>query len=212
MSLSRHINGLKKLQYGLISQITIMVPHNANESIDYTRYIDKLPQDINGVPLVVRRRHNVGLSYGSFSDCYNEFRDKTPFYMFMEDDYEFRIDHFDKALMDIMGNEEHRVGYVCGRAYTIPGVYPWHAGMSCGLIRSRALLDVWNHNGRLPHADNCDYNDNQMKGQVGLSQAMIMWGWGVIDVGSRYHVGFRHVDDSLALYGSGKEAILWPTT
>ncbi len=207
--LEKHLESLANLRHTQISQITVMIPHNDYESSSYTRVVENMPLTLNGVPIHARRRLNRGMSYGSFSDAYRDWRDTTPYYMFMEDDYVFTTDDFDIKMIELIGTEEDRVGYVCGMAYALPGIYPWHAGMSCGLLRSRALLDVWNHNGMLPHdPSSSNYITNQDMGQVGFSQAMMRWNWSVIDVSSKYHIDFREQNWAIVKHGNPGHPII----
>lgn len=132
-----HLDNLKRLSHS-IDQITVVSPINPTEPPEYNKRLSKLQK-----PIVVLRRPNIGLSYGSWSYAFDMFGEKFDYYFFMEDDYHYVIDDFDKIM--IRHYEEAQCEYLC---WMVRGS---HAGISCGLANSSALSRVKKKHGFLPY-------------------------------------------------------------
>lgn len=183
-----------------LSQITLVVPENPNEPPAYRQYLlAELPKKIGTAEVVLIERPNIGMSYGSFSDCYARYRTSFDYYFFMEDDY-FMCQHdFDKIHVDLM-EEDRMCGYLCGMAWAPPD-HEYHAGISNGILRSEALEKVFLALGHLPHSrDSLLYGPNEQTGQVGQSREIINAGYTLRDWAGHYRVGFKANHTKIIMY------------
>jgi len=190
--LKQHIKSLRLLRHRL-DQITIMVPKNEQEPPEFREFLETIPRTLQGASVVVMERPNVGLSYGSLSDCYARYRTEFDYYFFMEDDYVFTQHDFDQIHLDVM-EADKSCGYLCGLAWTF-SEFPLHAGIVNGAMRASALEAVFAEHRRIPYADRPDYRAAERVGQVGQSQAIIAQGYTLRDWAGRYRVAFRESAD-----------------
>lgn len=195
-----HLESLRVLRHNL-SQITLVVPQNKKEPPAFTEFVSIVEKagKINGTPLVVYRRKNIGLSYGSWSDVFGHYRSTFSHYIFTEDDYKFSQDNFDSILKSYM---TEKTAYVAGLVRPMYN-FPLHAAVAIGLCKSEALENVWVKYGCLPHASDSNYHSAEQIGQIGMSQAMIRQGWKLRDVTDKYSVHFRHVNNVIEKFGRG---------
>lgn len=175
--LALHIKNLRMIKHNL-DQITIVSPLNPKEGRQYKSWLETFEK-----PIVVLRRHNVGLSYGSWSHAFDVYGHKFDYYFFIEDDYHYTLHHFDKVMIDMY--EEKECGFLC-----------WlyergHAAVSCGLASAKSLQKVKNLHGNLPHATDTNvYWDNG--GQVRFSKAFENANMTVDHTADRFKVPFRN--------------------
>ncbi len=195
--LREHIQSLQDLRHGL-DQITIMVPYNPTEPSAFRQFLNTIPSMIQDAKVVIMERPNVGMSYGSLSDCYARYRLKFDFYMMMEDDYVFTQGCFDWVHVEALQHDLN-CGYVCGRVSDSPP--PTHAAVANGMFRGRALEAVFfAAGGWLPHAKAADYQSNEKHGQMGQSQAIITVGYTLRDWTGRYRIEFREENTSITTF------------
>lgn len=186
--LRTHIESLSALNHSL-DRVTIVVPHDPEEPTAFRSYLQSIPSKIGSAEVLVFERPNIGLSYGSLSDVYGECRTSFDYYMFIEDDYTFNQHWFDRLHAEVM-EEDVQCGYLCGLAWAVRHM-PLHAGVPHGMMRAAAMEKVFSHLGKLPHAPDCTYRNNEREGQIGQSRALIEEGYGLRDWSGRYRVGYR---------------------
>ncbi len=199
--LRKHIAALEDYKHSL-TQITVVLPYNPNEPPAYREYLDQLPETIQGAKVVIFERLNVGLSYGSFSDCYAAYRTEFDYYFFMEDDYIFTQNHFDEINLQVM-IENPQCGYLCGMAwvgYCTLGILPYHAGIANGLLRAEALEKVFNIYNFIPHANDTKYIPCEVGGQVAQSRAIIDAGYTLMDWAGKYKVGYQKKANTIVYF------------
>lgn len=186
--LRHHLQSMHDLAHFGLTRITVVVPYDPSEPKNYTEYINSLPKTWAGVPLVVFRRENVGLSYGSLSDAYGRSRDDGfKAYFFMEDDYQLMLDRSEEPYYATLTG---KVGYVAGVAGA------GHGRVANGLLSAEALRAVWDKYGKLPHfwedaSKHCwpeNYGLNEIHGQCQLGFALSDTGWEIADVLQSYSV------------------------
>jgi hypothetical protein len=142
--LKKQIRQLTELKHSL-DHIVFISPYNLNEPVAYTEYWTSLPKEINGIPLEKFERKNIGHSYGGLLDIYLKYRDKFDYYIFIEDDYTFVLDNFDKLLVDEL--ERQQCDYLCeyivdfDKATQKP--IKRHATIATGIISSSAFKKAW---------------------------------------------------------------------
>lgn len=208
--LRRHLDALQSVAHEL-SQITVVVPKNESEPLVYRQALEAMPAKIRGAPVVLMERPNIGMSYGSLSDCYARYRTEFDFYFFMEDDYVFVQQNFDQIHLQVMA-EHPDCGYLCGMAWeTNPPMaprFPLHAGVANGLMRASALEAVFAKEGHLPHAADGGYRSNEHRGQIGQSQAILAAGFKLRDWAGRFRVRFREADFSVREFHEDQEAVM----
>ena len=145
--LRTHLAVLAALRHNL-AQVTVVIPDNPNQPTGVDAFIDSLHGSrLCGTPVVVLRRENVGLSYGSFAFAYETFGGAFDYYLFVEDDYLFVRDDFDQTLIDLF-REIPECGYLCGLTQEQNGK-PF-AGISNGLTSKEILAHVRERHGKIP--------------------------------------------------------------
>lgn len=178
-ALRKQLAALDGLKHDL-AQVTIVVPFNPAEPPEYTAYLEALPESRTPV-VVLRRPENVGVSYGCWSHAYEAGRGAFDAYLFMEDDYYFVQDHFDRILADML--EGH--GFVCGFVSRAHG-REW-PGNANGLASAAALEAIRTKFGRLPYdAAARDGGYTQESGQVRWGLAFQECGYKIRDITTRY--------------------------
>lgn len=212
--LKQQFKSLETLQNSL-SQITLAVPDNPDEPKVFTEYIKNLPEKINKTKIVVLRRPNVGMSFGSLSDVYDKYKEEFDYYFFLEDDYEFALDNFDSVMVNFMESRPD-CGYLCGKVNE--GVQRPHiwALQAIGCFRSKALSQLQKINGDTlwPFPNKTvakDYVSIENYGQIGLSDGILAAGYNVLDLGPKYKVGCRIKERTVIWYHkNGKEILNRP--
>lgn len=187
-----HFSRLDKLRSS-VDQITVVVPENPREPVDYRRFVTDLGKRRN---VRVIRRENLGLSYGSFNRAFEADRREFGWWIFMEDDYVPCVDDFDRKLVEchrqvFPGQDD---GFLCQfvRAYrnfrgeVIP--VQKHAGVTNGIATSSALDAVHQKFGCLPHNTirNQRHPYYAQGGQIEFSAAFVDAGLDVRDVRGYY--------------------------
>jgi hypothetical protein len=182
----KQIEQLQKLQHS-ITQVTLCVSSDAESNTKLDSYLEELEAEgFAGLPIKIIRRHNIGLSYGAYSDVYEIYRDQFDYYIFMEDDYYFAEHDFDTTLVK-MFEKGSKCGYVCGFVSKAKGK-KW-MGNSNGLTSSKVLEQVRNKYGKLPYDSSCVGNTyTEESGQVTFSDAFIGAGFRLRDITSKYEI------------------------
>jgi hypothetical protein len=180
--IERHIEMLKRRKHDL-SQIMLMVSHNPEEPEYYRRFLNELPTKIQSARVGVWDRPNEGISYGSFANAYEICRDSFDYYIFVEDDYCFPLDNFDRKLVELYESKKP-AGYMSGLFRNN------HSSLPHGIAHSSVLEGVYKHCGGLPYTSpqtellgDKGYGDyNQLAFSMGFSFA----GFPLYDVLSDY--------------------------
>lgn len=184
------MTALNKYKHNL-GQVTFIHPDWHNGYPEYEELLQELDGSTldNGTPIVVRRRPNVDISYGGFSDVYGDYRTKFDYYLFMEDDYLPCLDNFDSILVDIL--KEKQCHYLC----TLVSNTTWenngipHAGMTAGICASAALEVIWQKYESLLLPDRVAQNFH-WNGQLLLSYPFHYCGLKIDDFSDRYSAPF----------------------
>lgn len=121
-----------------LAQITLVVPPYSEEPLNFTQYLNNLPESIGKTKLeIYRRPTNSGWSYGSWDAAVQKYQG-FDHYIFLEDDYAFIKDDFDTTLIELWNSlESQDIEYMCN-FYHLP-----HAIVTNG-ITSGAKLEVRN--------------------------------------------------------------------
>jgi len=96
-----------------LSQITFVINHNPDEDVNYKRFVKNLPKKVNGVPLVVLRRENVGMMFGVWLHICETYGEEFDCHFVTEDDYVPTFDNFDQIFLSQMSE---KCGFVCPKA------------------------------------------------------------------------------------------------
>jgi len=186
--LHHHLKALEAYEHEL-SQITVVAPRNPHETSRVAEMLENLDgARIQHASVTLLRRENTGLSYGSFSYAYERFRGAFEYYIFVEDDYVFVRNHFDRILIDMFA-QRPGCGFLCQL------VRPYHglpiAAISNGITRRDILAKVWERFGELPHVAHSGhrYDDNQ---QVGFGRAFEDVGYALEDFSDVFRSPFFH--------------------
>ena len=149
----KHVYSLNNFKHNL-SQITCVV---AKDPEDFTDYSKSFPSSVTigalVTPLRVLQRHNEGLSFGSWKHAVQMYKDSFDYYIFIEDDYIFVQDHFDRILVNGLKSSPYCDFFVVykGKGQCI----------SMGVIASNSLK-------KLNWLDNCP-----LKGKTDLNE--VQW-------------------------------------
>ncbi len=203
--LKKQVEQLSKLKHNL-TQITFVIPEYKAEPLSFSDYVKVLPTHIGTAEVVVYRRPNVGMSYGSFSDVYNHYGDEFDYYFFLEDDYFFVENNFDKTFIEEMESRKD-CGYLCMHMGNGGGVYKMHAAVPMGCISSKALSIVRSRHGYLPHStSSTDYTSNEA-GQVEFGY--VFWEAGLLqDFKNKYRVPISFVGRLVTIYEENNKEII----
>ena len=146
--------------------------------------------------VVVLRRANVGMSYGSWSDAFATRLDLDRlagkplerWYLF-EDDWVPCIDHWDDSLVEI--HDGYPAACFTGSVVRRDKRFPDHIGIGWGVANRSALETVWKAFGRLPHSPRGDYASCEVLGNVALYVELCRaTGLALRDVESRYRSAY----------------------
>jgi len=199
-AVQKNIECLSRLRQKL-SQITIVAPTDPDGTVppDYDDYLWWLREmgGVDGVPVKVIKRPNVGLSYESWRTAYLD--DPTfDHYIFIEDDWCPVMDDFDSVLIDLLADRDV---YLCG--------YMWinlrrggckNAAHSNGIVLGRVM-------GRVARM-------GPFKNQNHFSDCLIEAGIDIVDWQETHRSPFFHDRPSLpsmAFYApSQKEHLIVP--
>ena len=135
------------------------------EDISYlNRIVKYTPKEIKGTPIELRFRENKGMSYGAWSDIFQEYRDTFNYYIFAEDDAFVNQHDWDTYLVNKF-NSYKNCGYLCGVVYEGGEDYPKHAANAFGISSYEALNKVFEKYGRLL-GEMDDYSQRHIGGEV----------------------------------------------
>lgn len=193
---NKHIERLRNLKFKDITEFIFVI--NRSDSPLFA-----FPFAIDGKPVSLIYRDNIGLSYGALDHAVRHIT-SNDYVFFIEDDYVPAIDNFDEVFVAKM-LEDKKNGYVCS-------LYQWdHAAIANGLLKVRVLQTIQFQDGRLPYADNSDYLMNELVGQIGLSGAIASVGYKTVDLAGVYRVPFRDIHNVMQVYGNPNgETIIEP--
>lgn len=207
--LEKQVEQLSSLKHNL-SQITFVVPNYEQQPKEYTDFLNSLPSKIRETPVVVEHRPNVGMSYGGFNHCYVKWRQEFEYYFFLEDDYFFVKDDFDKIFIEEI-EQYPNCGYLCMNKGNGGGVYKMHAAVPMGILRSAACEVVFSKYGELPHSKNpTDYTANEA-GQVAFGHSFLECGFELRDWEHRFRCWLSMLGRVCCIYQHNKEDIIVPT-
>ncbi len=175
--LRTHLEVLARLEHNL-AQVTVVIPDNPNQQEGVDAFIDSLHGSrLGGAQVVVLRRENVGLSYGSFALAYQTFLGVFDYYLFVEDDYVFVRDSFDHTLVNLFRRIPN-CGYLCGLTQEHNGK-PF-AGISNGLTSKEILGHVYEHHGKIPFGPNAQEEYSSVS-QIVFTTAISDLGYRIAD-------------------------------
>lgn len=186
----KQIEYLQKYRNSL-NKVYFTVNSRGNEDYDIIQELKSiLPTKIWNADVELLVRHNVGLSYGAFSDVFRINRLNYDYYFFTEDDYLFVQNDFDKILIS-MFEKYDRAGYVSALIRDSSEIFPKHAGIQMGVTSSAVLEKLFVKCGNtLPHNDRhihgLDYRADEWAGNVGQTNEIYKMGYELYDVRESY--------------------------
>jgi len=146
------IHQLRTLAHNL-DQVTIAVPNNPKEPKEFTEFLDSLPPKIKNTQIEIFRRPNGGHSYGSLNSVYEKYTDEFEYYILLEDDYAFVLNHFEKIMIELI---EEQNGDLLAQSI-VPGPHNIiHAPLGNFICKTSALKLIWDRFGQLPHGPTPD--------------------------------------------------------
>lgn len=164
-TLAKYTNSLR--------QITFVVPEYSL-SKEFTEAVDSLPTEINGTKVVVYHRPNVGMSYGGFSEVYAKYTSEFDYYFFLEDDYLFVKDNWDKEFIDEL--ESRSCAYLCIQKGDGGGVYKMHGAIPMGVLKQEYMQKVVDEFGCLPCSKTVTDYTVVESSQVAFGNAFVKYG------------------------------------
>lgn len=183
--LRTHLDQLSKLQNN-VDHVVISVNNYMSEPQEFSDIINVAENQ----GIEIYRRTNIGVSYGAWSELIDIYHNDFDYFFFMEDDYLYVKDNFDKIMID-MFNEHDDTAFLCGLIGTGHGGGDRvHAGSSNG-VTSREILKECLKYGKFPFSNmQHDYHNNSF-GQVKWSQHFLNAG-AIRDITHKYAVPFAY--------------------
>ncbi len=167
---------LLRLKHSL-DQITIVIPHNPEETPEFRRQRDAIPTKIKDTPVVVIDTENTLSSYGPYNLVFEKYRSKFDYYMLCEDDYVPVQDEFDQILIKLI-EKKPGVGYLCSRV-GIQSDNTKIASVSNGIVASWAFDKIREKFGVIPHAGQSDFSNAFLEADIPMA-----------DYGGKYRAPF----------------------
>lgn len=192
----KYLGGLKHS----LDKIIFVVPKNKKEPSEFTKIVDSIDGIALGSSFVeVIRRPNIGFSYGSYLFAINKFKDLFDYYLFIEDDYVFEVDNFDKIMLSLLDDEHGAAVGVIGK-----GNYQFeHLMVSNGIVSWDVLSKSDRHLWRKCFVPQTPGHRIQLR-----FSKMIMGATKCRDVGPCYSVLFRARNGAVALFHPGGELLM----
>ena len=122
---------------------------------------------IPGGKVIVLKRKNVGMSYGSYNDAFIKFKNNYDYFLFTEDDWLIYEKGYLKTGLDILKKKKN-IGMVAYQSKTKIGKHHWKdlsinefqaftCHSTCGLASTKVLNKILSKFGRLPYFNGNDY-------------------------------------------------------
>ena len=198
--LEKHFSQLEKVKHSL-GLVILAIPNNPKEPKVFTKYIENLPPTIGGAELKIIRRENIGQSYGSYSNAFDQYPD-SDFYIFMEDDYAPIIDYFDDILIQ-MFKASPSCGYLCSYAHNRPPEGA-HAAISNGISSREVLGEIKKILGALPYGGQATKSSGYSADpQLGFSKGFMEAHKRIYDYLSHYNSPFNDAG-TFKMYGENR--------
>ncbi len=207
--LEKHIELLSKLDHDL-TKIIFNINLDDGDYENINKALKIIPKKIKNSEVEVRIRKNIGMSYGAWSDCFLENKDKYDYFIFNEDDYFFVIDFFDKILVNKF-NDKEDTGYLCGIVLENNSIgQPLHAAHSTGISSNKVLSKVIEKYGELPHEKSNDYSRVEINSQVKQTNIMIDMGFKLYDLSDEFKINFDYTGEIKEFFSQNNKIILEP--
>jgi hypothetical protein len=213
-----------------LSQITFVINHNPEEDDNYKRFVDNLPKEINGTPLVVLRRANVGMMFGVWFHVSQIYGETFDYYLVTEDDYVPTLNDFDDVFLsrmddyDLLFSKIRKIPKDFWETYY--GNWPTYLSIPegqfvvpvcvIGLISSKCLVSLFNKHGELLSAET-DY-PNVDKGLIFFAlnsegyRIGELSGYGVKILTHRRSTHHNHQSDKWFCHVIGNGPMIFSTT
>jgi hypothetical protein len=197
--LKLQVESLSRLSYGL-GQVTLV---STGGHPVYCNYLDTLRDKY-----AIIDRPNIGMSYGSFNAAWQADR-SYDYYIFIEDDFVFVKDNFDKDMVEIF-RQLPDCGYLCQLAWGMrvphPAVFNGIASQEC-----LARLDVLPGAQEISSDPTLYYGKVESHGQKGWGDRVASIGLRVYDMGSKFRAPFVEADGSyICWHPNAPEYLLAP--
>ena len=136
--LARHIYNFSKVKKSVSkSSIVVAIDKSVKCAGEFESFCAAFA-DVGDIGCVLTHTNDDGWSYGSFVRSWNYYKDSgSKYYIFIEDDYSFVTDDFDKILVSAIESCDDDVGYLA--AAIDKTRWPEHASCSVGIIKADAL-------------------------------------------------------------------------
>jgi len=207
--LEKHIELLSNLNHN-IKKIIFNINLEDGDYENTNNALRIIPKNIRNSEVEVRLRKNIGMSYGAWSDCFLENKDKYDYFIFNEDDYFFVIDNFDEILVNKFNSKED-AGYLCGITIENDSLgQPLHAAHSTGISSNKVLSKVVEVYGELPHSKSNNYGNVQLNSQVKQTNSMIEIGYKLYDLSDEFKINFDYTGNIKEFFPQNDKIILEP--
>jgi hypothetical protein len=207
--LEKHIELLSNLNHNL-KKIIFNINLEDGDYENANKALTIIPKKIQNSEIEVRFRKNIGMSYGAWSDCFLENKDKYDYFIFNEDDYFFVIDNFDKILVNKF-KDKGDAGYLCGIVIENSNIgQPLHAAHSTGISSNDVLSKVVEKYGELPHSKSNDYGNVEINSQIRQTNVMIEMGYKLYDLGDEFKINFDYTGNIKQYFSQNDKIILEP--
>jgi hypothetical protein len=155
--------------------------------------------------IIIMRRKNIGMSYGSYSDAFKKFRKKYHYFLFTEDDWLIYGNDYLKIGIDIIKSKKN-IGFVAYQAKTKIGKHHWKylnindekkafsCHGSCGLSSTPILNKIYKKYKKLPHYNGNDYFKVIRYGECMFGNSFYKIGYKIADLPRDKNLGMPAYD------------------
>ena len=203
-----HIKQLRRIKHSCF--VTVVVPAMTHGDRKYHDFMSFVDSKLEGMVDRIRLRPNNGMSYGSWSSEVLWTLGAYDYYIFMEDDYVFLLDDFDKKMVKMYNSHKDCI-YLCGNVDPKTSSHIGHARHSCGIISTINAKKVIDEIGKFDYLDKEDatpFEHEDYKTQKKFSSSMVKCtGMKLYDVCSNYAAGLRMKHGGIKWYGKGDKLI-----
>jgi hypothetical protein len=177
-----HLRQLRKLERNIDK---IVIAYSGPHPVQLMHYIADTPPCRHEAPLEILARPNVGMSYGAWSEAFDEYPDYD-YYFLVEDDYFPMMPGFDRVLISMLEADE-KCAYVCGLNSRHMKDPVWQqikpfAAIPQGCVKGEALRAIVKEHGHLPYSKVSIKSGSRLE-YVQVEQEQIRFGVYLTDLG-----------------------------
>lgn len=182
----------------------IFVNANVNSSRGNSFISEINNQKVNRGKIIAYTRDNFGLSFGSYNDAFQKYKENYDYFLFTEDDWLIYKDNYLKIGIDLFQNNP-KTGMIAYVGLTKIDKSRWkelkldkntaygcHGGI--GLSSTKILKKIENKYGHLPHYNKDNYEESITYGELRFPNSFIQVGYNLINLPTNLILGMPAYD------------------